>query len=164
VRAAAFLPILLFCASCGGTPVIEGPAPALLPPPPAPEATLPPNRPPRGKLYRDDVQAAVDQGFPQFLQKVQVEANVRDGKFAGWLVRALYPQDFWADVDLQPGDIVTQVNGLPIERETQAYDAFQSLKTAPRLVVSYVRDGAPRTLAFDIIPRPASAAAVALRR
>jgi hypothetical protein len=162
VRAAFLFPLLLFSASCGGTPVIEGPAPALLPPPPTPEASLPSNRPPAGKLYRDDVQAVVDRGFPQFLQKVQVEASVRDGKFAGWLVRALYPQDFWADVDLQPGDIVTQVNGLPIERETQAYDAFQALKTAPRLVVSYIRDGAARTLAFDIIARPASPGAVAL--
>ena len=104
----------------------------------------------------------VERGFPQFLQKIQVEANVRDGKFAGWLVRALYPQDFWADVDLQPGDVVTQVNGLPIERETQAYDAFQGLKTAPRLVVSYVRDGTPRTLTFEIVPRPASDGSLAL--
>jgi S1-C subfamily serine protease len=80
------------------------------------------------------------------------------------LVRALYPADFWADVDLQAGDVVTQINGLPIERETQAYDAFQALKSAPRLVVSYVREGAPRTLSFEIVPRPASANQVALGR
>jgi general secretion pathway protein C len=133
----------------------------MLPPAPA-EAVVQSERPPPGKLYRDDVTGLVDRGFPQFLQQIQVEANVRDGKFAGWLVRALYPQDFWADVDLQPGDVVTQVNGLPIERETQAYDAFQALKTAPRLVVSYVRDGAPRSLSFEIVPRPASVNQVAL--
>lgn len=121
-------------------------------------------RPPPGKLYRDDVQRVVERGFPRFLQTVEVSANVRDGKFAGWVVRALYPMDFWAGVDLQPGDVVTKVNGLPVERETQAYDAFQGLKTAPRLVVSYVRDGAPRTLSFDIVERPVSAAPVAFGR
>jgi S1-C subfamily serine protease len=104
----------------------------------------------------------VERGFPQFLQKVEVSADVRDGKFAGWVVRALYPMDFWAGVDLQPGDVVTKVNGLPVERETQAYDVFQALKSAPRLVVSYVRDGTPRTLSFEIVERPASAAPVAL--
>ena len=164
MRSAALFPLLILTTNCAGTPILEGPAPALLPPPLAPEGTLPSNRPPRGKLYRDDVQAAVARGVPDFLQKVRVQASVRDGKFAGWLVRALYPRDFWAGVDLQPGDIVTLVNGLPIERETQAYDAFQALKTAPSLVVNYVRDGAPRTLAFEIVPRPAGTNAVALGR
>lgn len=135
----------------------------MLPPPPA-EPVVQSDRPPPGKLYRDDVTSVVERGFPRFLQQIQVEANVRDGKFAGWLVRALYPQDFWADVDLQAGDVVTQVNGLPIERETQAYDAFQGLKTAPRLVVNYVRNGAPRTLSFEIIERPIGANQVALGR
>lgn len=157
----ALFPVALLALGCASTPVIEGPAPALLPPPPAQPVRLS-NRPPPGKLYREDVTGLVERGFPRFLQQIEVEASVRDGKFKGWLLRGLYPADFWAHVDLQPGDIVTQVNGLPIERETQAYDAFQGLKTAPRLVVSYVREGTPRTLSFEIVPRPASLNQVAL--
>lgn len=92
-----------------------------------------------------------------FLQKLKVEANVRDGKFAGWIVRALYPRDFWDGVDLQTGDVITQVNDKPIERDIQAFEVFQSLKTAPRLRVRYVRDGETRTLDYEIIERGASA-------
>ena len=123
---------LIALAGCASTPVLEGPAPALAPPPPA---VAPLTRAPVGKLFRDDVTRAVDQGFGMFLQKIKVEANVLDGKFAGWIVRALYPRDFWDGIDLQPGDVVTQVNDKPIERDNQAFEVFQSLKTAPRLSV-----------------------------
>lgn len=147
------LALLLLAVGCGGAPTIEGPAPALAPPPPPPSAVVSDRAPP-GKLYRDEVVDFVDQGLPRFLQRVEVSADIHDGKFAGWLVRALYPREFWEPVDLQPGDVVTQVNGMPIERETQAYDAFVALKTAPRLDVSYTRSGEARTLSFEIIQRP----------
>lgn len=137
-------------------PVIEGPAPALLPKAPSVE----PNPPaPPGKLYREDVARLVDQGFPSFLERVDVEAHVRDGKFVGWTLVALYPADFWAGVDLRPGDVVTSVNALPIERETEAFDCFQAAKTAPRLRVKYLRAGAPREIAFEIVPRPGTSVA-----
>jgi hypothetical protein len=147
----------LSCAACASTPIIEGPAPALLPPPPAKPTE--PSGPPPGKLYREDIARLVEAGFPSFLELVEVDAHVRDGKFVGWTLLALYPAEFWARVDLKPGDVVTSVNGLPIERDTEAFDCFQAAKTAPRLVVQYLRAGEPRSLAFEIIPRPASAVA-----
>jgi type II secretory pathway component PulC len=128
----------------------------MAPPPPAvPPPSL--SQAPRGKLFRDDITRTVDGGFGMFLQKIKVEANVRDGKFAGWIVRALYPRDFWDGVDLQTGDVITQVNDKPIERDNQAFDVFQSLKTAARLRVRYLRDGEARTLDYEIIERGAPA-------
>lgn len=131
--------------------------------PPPPAVPPPPVRAPEGKLYRDDVARTVDRGFGVFLQKIKVEANVRDGKFAGWIVRALYPRDFWDGVDLQAGDVVTYVNDKPIERDNQAFEVFQSLKAAPRLRVRYLRAGEARTLDYEIIERrqPAPVASVA---
>jgi S1-C subfamily serine protease len=104
---------------------------------------------------------AVDAGFPSFLQKVEVEARLQDGKFVGWRVLSLHPPDFWAGVDLEPGDVVTAVNQMPIEREMQAYAAFQALKTASRLDVSVVRGRQARTIGFEIVPRPKSASVAA---
>jgi type II secretory pathway component PulC len=100
------------------------------------------------------VNATVDAGFPQFLQKVRVEPELVDGKFAGWIVRGLNPPEFWAGVDLEPGDVVTQVNGKPIERETEAFAVFQGLKTARRLQVSALRQGMPHPLDYEIVDRP----------
>jgi type II secretory pathway component PulC len=103
-----------------------------------------------GVLKRAELVNFVNAGFPNFLQRVEVEPSLDDGRFRGWLIVALQPPAFWQGVDLAPGDVVTSVNDLPIERETEAFDAFQSLKTAPALNVVYVRGGAARRISYRI--------------
>jgi type II secretory pathway component PulC len=56
-------------------------------------------------------------------------------------------------VDLREGDVVTRVNGLPIERETEAFSAFQGLKQAKELTVALERDGQAKKLRFPIVER-----------
>ena len=56
-------------------------------------------------------------------------------------------------MDLKPGDVVTRVNDLPIERDTEAYDAFQSLKNSDALRVAFQRDGQSRVLEYKIIAK-----------
>jgi len=141
---AAFL-----AAACGGStpePVLA-PVPAA-PPPPLVELPAPA---PLTTLHRGDVVGFVDSGFGTFLQRVQVEPSLASGRFRGWTIVDLRPTAFWEQVDLKPGDVVTSVNGLPIERDTEAFDAFQSLRTASELKVAYFRDGAERTLAYRIV-------------
>ena len=48
---------------------------------------------------------------------------------------------------------MTRVNGLPIERETEAFDAFQSLKQSEALRVAFQRDGQSRVLEYKIISK-----------
>jgi hypothetical protein len=106
---------------------------------------------PPGALFRSDVAATVDLGLGYFLQRVSVEPEVVDGRFRGFRIVELRPMEYWQGVDLKPGDVVTQVNGMSIERDIDAYQAFQSLRTAPALRVTFVRDGAPRELVYSII-------------
>ena len=115
----------------------------------APAAPPAPSRAP-GTLPRAEVVRFVNAGFWNFLQQVEVEPSVNNGKFRGWVIVALRPPSFWEGVDLAPGDVVTSVNDLPIERETEAFDAFQSMKTAPALNVAYVRSGAERRISYKI--------------
>lgn len=155
-RLAAYSALLFVSVACASSaPTIEGPRPELFGPP----APRTPSGPPPGKLYREDVARVVDAGFPDFLQRLDVEPHLEDGKFVGWTLVALYPRDFWERVDLAPGDVVTSVNGMRIERDTEAFAAFEALKTAPRLVVRYLRRREPREIGFDIVPAPANVAA-----
>src|SRR5690606_23873591 len=75
--------LVVAAVGCSGRPVLEGPAPEFAPPPvpPAPAPTEPASR---GTIYRDDVVAVIERGFPRFLQMVDVEAKLWDGKFVGW--------------------------------------------------------------------------------
>jgi S1-C subfamily serine protease len=141
---------LYFLTGCGSS----APEPAR---PPSPPPLLPRAAPapavaaPVTTLRRPDVVSVLDSGFGTFLQRVQVEPSLADGRFRGWAIVELRPTGFWEAVDLKPGDVVTSVNGLPIERDTEAFDAFQSLRTAAELKVAYFREGTARALDYRIV-------------
>jgi len=102
-------------------------------------------------LARPKVSATVDAGFGRFLQGIEVQASVIEGKFLGFrIVRFVHPED-WQGVGLIPGDVVTRVNEQPIERPEQAYAVFASLKTATSVDVAYTRDGHPMRLSLPIL-------------
>lgn len=110
-----------------------------------------------GVLARADVERVIDGGLGRFLAHVQIEPSLSAGKFQGWHIVSLRPPELWSGVDLQPGDVVTRVNGMPIEREMQAYDAFQAVRAADKLEVSYRRHNQARTLLYTIVGKPTPA-------
>jgi hypothetical protein len=110
-----------------------------------------------GTLARADVERVVDGGLGRFLSHVQLEPSLAGGKFKGWSIVALQPPELWNGIDLRPGDVVTRVNGMSIEREMEAYDAFQAVRGAEKLEVSYLRQREPRTLSYVIVGKPSPA-------
>ncbi|MEY2933816.1 MAG: hypothetical protein RL033_4565 [Pseudomonadota bacterium] len=155
-----FVGLLLLCASsaglgCGSSyPETEYPTkpPAgvnassddLLPPPP-------------GTLWRRDVNASLEAGLGRFLQHADLEPEVSAGAFVGFRIVELRPPAWWAGIDLAPGDIVTQVNGMPIEQPTEAHAAFESLRSSDKLTVKYLRRGEARELTFSILDKAPAA-------
>jgi len=143
---------------------IEAPAPS-----PPVQAEPPKPKAPPGSVFRSDVDRTVEEGLGYFLQRVAVEPELDAGRFKGFRIMALRPPEFWEGVDLKPGDVVQQVNGMPIERDIDAYKAFESLRAATSVRVTYVRGGAPRELVLAIVddgkkpakPAPAPAPAPA---
>ncbi len=141
----------LVWAGCGGSaPPIE-----VAPPPPPPTD---PAAPPPGALWRRDVVRTVDAGLGHFLQHIEVEPKIDGGAFGGFRIVRLVPPEYWEGVDLQPGDVILRVNALPIERDSEAYAAFQSLKEADELTVLLIRDGQERELHYRILDRAGSGA------
>ena len=110
-----------------------------------------------GTLQRADVERVVDAGLGRFLGSVALEPSLSAGKFTGWSIVGVEPADLWGGVDLQPGDVVTKINGMPIEREVEAFDAFQAVRQAATLEISYLRQNQPRTLRFTIVGAPSPA-------
>lgn len=134
--------------ACGGS----APPPPPAPPPVKAPVALPAPALPAGTLRREDVNAVIDAGFGRFLQTLEVAPSLDSGRFRGWTIVALRSEELFGSVDLRAGDVVTSVNGMPIERETEAFDAFESLRAADQLTVAYARDGAARTLWYKIVP------------
>lgn len=101
-----------------------------------------------GTLSREGLVAIVDRGLGRFLSRMRVEPSLAAGKFAGFKVASLDPA--WQDIGLRSGDVITRLNGHPIERPEQALTAFESLRTASELKVDFVRAGVPSNLRFRI--------------
>lgn len=138
--------LALLVAACGGAPAATK-APAQV----ANSHAGTVDAQPTSSIARSDVDAMVHAGFGVFLQTVMVDEHpvFQNGKFHGFRIAALAPA--YASSGLVAGDVVTRVNGMPIERPEQAMEVFRSLEVASELHIDYERDGAPRELRLAIV-------------
>jgi S1-C subfamily serine protease len=141
-------------AACGGSSA-EGPSAqtAQAPAPSEPVAEEPPPPPSvEGEISRADLTVVLDAGLGRFLQGVVTEPELDNGRFMGFRIVSLYPDDDrMRSVDLAAGDVITLVNGQPIERPEQAMRVWSSLRVASELLVDYRREGEERQLRFAIV-------------
>ena len=104
-----------------------------------------------GAIPRAELARVLDASPGYFLQHVQTEPRFAHGRFHGWRLVSFFPGDArFAGVDLQAGDVVTSVNGMPIEEPDQFMSVWTKLRTSKELVVDVERGGAPRTLRWII--------------
>ena len=149
MRNLAPLTLALALGACGGAAPSSAPATAASPKPAHPAAPAPLDD---HHLARSSVHDVVSQGLGSFLQHVDVadQPVLAAGKFHGFRIAALR-DSFLQGVDLKPGDVITSVNGFPIEHPEQAQTAFESLEVSSELRVAYERDGQPREIVYAII-------------
>lgn len=143
--------LVLALVACGGEATENAP-----PMTPASGASAKSARPvaPRVKvtqLSRSGVREVVRGGIGRFLQDVTLDDTpaFRDGKFLGFRVTELHG-DLEA-CELAPGDVITRVNGQPIEHPEDAMAVFQALASAKELVVDYERQGKAQKLRLPIV-------------
>ena len=104
-----------------------------------------------GAIPRAELAKVLDASPGYFLQHVQTEPRFAHGRFAGWRVVSFFPGDArFAGIDLQAGDVVTRINGKPIEKPEQFMTVWTELRTSKELVVDVERAGAARKLRWTI--------------
>jgi hypothetical protein len=142
----------LAVAACASEPAPRSAVslPASAAPPPA---AAPAPGPADHTVARSAVHAVVSQGLGMFLRRLDLDDQpvFVGGKFHGFRIAALRDAAFWNGVDIHPGDVVTSVNGFPIERPEQAQTAFDSLEVASELRVALERSGQPREVVYSIV-------------
>lgn len=144
----AILTITLLCSfgCASSTPAASRPTTVAVqePAPPPPER--------EGEIVRAELVSVLDAGLGRFLGGVRVEAALTDGRFDGYRVVSIYPEDpRFADLPLVPGDVIVRVNGEPIERPEQAFLVWNGLRVASELMIEYVRGGERRELRYVIV-------------
>jgi type II secretion system protein C len=151
--------LALVASACGGSaPPPQAPAARSSVPAAAPAPTR--EAAPAGSIRRSALRPVLAQGPGAFLQRLTLDdhAVFAAGKFHGFRVARLDDQELFKGVDLKAGDVITRINGFPIEHPEEALQAFNSLEVASELRVEYERDGVPRELRYaiidDIPPKP----------
>lgn len=162
LSSARLLSCLLLFSGCGGSQK-EAEAPPNLALTEESGAVAPPIenvQAPITELDRKSVDRTVDEGLGTFLQRFSTEpALTPEGKFQGFRIVGVQDRDFFKGLGIGIGDVVTAINGQPIERPTEAYAAFVALKTAKLLEIDYLRGGRPMRLSLPIVGEPVSEAA-----
>lgn len=110
------------------------------------------------ELARADVISVIDAGLGRFLQDIEVKAVLSEGRFIGFRIVRIRNVERFRGVGLIQGDVITLVNGRPIEHEGQAFEVFQSLRTAPHLEIDYLRGSEKMRLSLPIVGEPGKSA------
>lgn len=102
-----------------------------------------------GAVARPDLLDVLGRSAGDFLSLVEIEAELRDGSFAGWRIASL-PEGTPSWIDLQRGDVVTAVNGMPVERPEDAQAIWEALQVASEVRIDLTRGGERRSVRIPI--------------
>jgi hypothetical protein len=103
-------------------------------------------------MRRSALTRTLDAGLGAWLRGLDIEPKVDQGRFQGWMIRAIQPGDpCWSEVDLREGDVIKRVNRRSIQRPDEAQAVWTALRASREIVVDYLRDGKPRTLRLPVV-------------
>jgi type II secretory pathway component PulC len=103
------------------------------------------------ELRRAALDELLAKGPAYALAMVQIDPEKKDGKFVGFRIVS-FRSEIPAYLDLRPGDVVTRINDLPIERPEQFFAVFEKLRAAAEVKLDVLRGGAPETITVPIVP------------
>ncbi|MCS6911975.1 MAG: hypothetical protein RMK29_01260 [Myxococcales bacterium] len=121
-------------------------------PPLAPEASRGPSAGRQGTILRAELLRILDQSPALFLRQVDSEPRFEGGRFRGWYIHSFFPGDpRFVGIDLMRGDVVTRINGQPIEMPEQFIAVWEKLRQARELRVELLRNGQPHVARWAIV-------------
>jgi hypothetical protein len=94
----------------------------------------------------------LDRGPSYFVRQIKVKAVVINDEFIGFRLLELFPfEPYFKEGEIRRGDIVQQVNGLPIGRPEQFMAAWTGLKSRSQLEIQLIRNGRRLLVTWNII-------------
>ncbi len=107
-----------------------------------------------GKLSKAAAQAVFARGPQPFIASLRVKAAFdAAGRFAGFQIVQIHSDSPLAGSEsVRPGDVVTRVNGLPIERPEQFMTAWEKARSADRLEIDLRRGDSWHRYRWAFVP------------
>ena len=100
-------------------------------------------------LKSDQIESALE-NLDQLMDQARIRPHIEDGKPSGISITGIKPNTIFRKMRLRNGDIITGVNGDPIESVDDAMKIFGDLSSAPEVQVEIKRRGRKRVLNYKI--------------
>ncbi|HXH01924.1 MAG TPA: type II secretion system protein N [Candidatus Competibacteraceae bacterium] len=96
-------------------------------------------------------------GNPQALQDLAFAVPyVQNGQFVGFRLRPGRKRELFAQLGLQSGDVITELNGIRLDNPAQAMTMLQGLASGGRATAKVLRNGTEIPLTFAFNPNGAA--------
>jgi general secretion pathway protein C len=110
------------------------------------------------KPHGDGVNWSIDRGYLEqrlanmnaLASEVSAEVYQEGGVQQGYTLRTTTKSRLLDGLGLQSGDVLTEVNGMPLRSVSDAMQAFAKLKNAEKVSMEIVRDGTRQTRQYTI--------------
>lgn len=70
---------------------------------------------------------------------------MEDGKLTGYRVFPVGNSDAFSKLGLDPGDVVTAVNGIPLDNPAQSLQVLNNIRTSDQVSITFIRNGQQQT-------------------
>ena len=100
-------------------------------------------------LNSDQIENALE-NIDQLMDQARIRPHIEDGKPSGISITGIKPNTVFRKMRLRNGDIITGVNGTPIESVEDAMQIFGDLSSAPEVQLEIKRRGRKRVLNYKI--------------
>jgi general secretion pathway protein C len=100
-------------------------------------------------LKSDQIESALE-NLDQLMDQARIRPHIEDGKPSGISITGIKPNTIFRKMRLRNGDIITGVNGDPIESVEDAMKIFSDLTSAPEVQIEIKRRGRKRVLNYKI--------------
>jgi general secretion pathway protein C len=88
----------------------------------------------------------------ELMRTTRVMPHMEGSRIVGLTMFGVRANNLLGRIGLQNADVLTRINGLEIASPDKALEAYARLRTADRLSVSVLRNGAPVNIDFNIRP------------
>jgi general secretion pathway protein C len=100
-------------------------------------------------LKSDQIENALE-NIDQLMEQARIRPHIEDGRPSGISITGIKPNTVFRKMRLRNGDIITGVNGTPIESVEDAMQIFGDLSSAPEVQLEIKRRGRKRVLNYKI--------------
>jgi general secretion pathway protein C len=118
-----------------------------LPPPPPPPSAVP--DPAMDAPASGSLREVISDNAANLANIIRVSPHVEGGQMVGFRVNPGRERDMFASLGLEPGDVVTDINGMALDDPARGLQIFESLGEATMANVTLMRNGVVQTLMID---------------